>query len=269
MNMGNLLRIDFWQGSDRIHRYSPVALAIGLATPFDGLDKTPPEFNWGLGGELDEEGLPEFIKRMMPGVGQMLHGSRFLTTLRDGFIPFDTSAISICNPKDGFVRPERTRLPVGNFVNMHNLEVRSTGRFDVAEMAPGYVKAAFDFWPASRLRELLNDDPRFEGLRQHCSFLFDLDLNWDVDKGEIMQQILAGEQGQGIFDEMMFEVNFDGLREQLMANLLYRLRAQGGEQRKELAWLVPRLEDIRREELPFLSGLDRRAGLALNYIEPQ
>jgi hypothetical protein len=256
--------------SGREHRYSPVALAIGLASPFDGLDKIPPEFNFEEMKDLDAESLPDYVKRFMPGVGQMLHGSAFLKTMREAFIPFDTSAISIGNPKDGFVSLEGTRLPVGDFVNMHNLKVGSTGRFDVADMAPEILRPVFGYWPTRRLREVLNDDPGYEGLRQHCSLLFDLDANWDVDKGEIMRQIFASENGQGIFDEMMLEVNFDGVREQLIANLLYKLRGLDSDDRSQLAWLVPRLQAmIQEEELPFLNSLDKRAGLALNYIEPQ
>ena len=69
---------------------------------------------------------------------------------------------------------------------------------------------------------------------------------------------------------MMYEVNFDGVREQLMANLLYRLRASDPEERRHLAWMTPRLRHmIRDEELPFINSIDKRAGLALNYIEPQ
>ena len=36
----------------------------------------------------------------------------------------------------------------------------------------------------------------------------DLDANWDVDKGEIIRQIFAGESGQGLFDEMGLEFAF-------------------------------------------------------------
>jgi hypothetical protein len=255
--------------SGRVHRYTPVALAIGLATPFDGIDKSPPEFDGGRARDLDEATLPRFVRLLMPGVGQMLHGSDFLKALRGAFIPFDCSAISIANPRDGVVPIERTRLPVHDFKNMHNLQVRSTGSFDVADMAPEAFRPAFRYWPTNQLRRLLNDDPRFEGMRQHCSCLFDLDANWDVDRGEIMREIF-GENGQGIFDEMMYEVNFDGVREQLMANLLYKLRAADPEDRGHLAWLVPRLRSmIEDEELPFHNSIDKRAGLALNHIEPQ
>ena len=69
---------------------------------------------------------------------------------------------------------------------------------------------------------------------------------------------------------MMYEVNFDGLREQLMANLLYRLRTSDPEERWRLAWMKPRLLHlIDEEELPFLNSIDKRAVAALNYIEPQ
>jgi hypothetical protein len=69
---------------------------------------------------------------------------------------------------------------------------------------------------------------------------------------------------------MMFEVNFDGVREQLMANLLYRLRASTPDERRNLAWMTPRLRYMIQEEaLPFINSLDKRAALALNYIEPQ
>ena len=256
--------------SGRVHRYSPVALAIGLATPFDGIDRSPPEFAGGEARDLDEAGLPAYVKLLMPGVGQMIHGSEFLKTLRGAFIPFDCLAISIANPRDGIVPLEKTRLPVGDFKNMHNLEARSTGSFDVAEMAPEIFRGAFGYWPTNRLRALLNDDPRFEGMRQHCSSLFDLDANWDVDKGEIIRQIFAGEDAEGLFDEMLYQVNFDGVREQLMANLLYKLRAADLDDRKELDWLVPRLTHmVEEEELPFLNSIDKRAVLALNYIEPQ
>ncbi|MDJ0851737.1 MAG: hypothetical protein QNK04_25450, partial [Myxococcota bacterium] len=173
--------------SGRVHRYSPVALAIGLATPFDGIDRSPPEFDGGRGAALSEDGLPGFVKRWMPGVGQMLHGSGFLRTLRGAFIPFDCAAISIGNPEDGFVPLDRTRLPVGEFRNMHNLDVGSSGRFDVADIAPRVFRPAFEFWPALGIRNLLNGGARFEGLRQHCSFLVDLGENWDVDKGEIVR----------------------------------------------------------------------------------
>ena len=256
--------------SGRAHRYSPVALAVGLGSPFDGVDRSPAMFDGGRGAALHEQGLPHFVKRMMPGVGQMLHGSAFLKTLRGAFIPFDCSAISIANPEDGFVSLDRTRLPVGDFRNMHNLDVGSTGRFDVADLAPRVFRPMLERWPALGFRKLLNDDTRFAGLRQHCSFLVDLGENWDVDKGEIVRQIFAGESGQGVFDEMMYEVNFDGVREQLMANLLYRLRASDPEERRHLAWLTPRLRHmIRHEKLPFFNSLDKRAALALNYIEPQ
>ena len=206
----------------------------------------------------------------MPGVSQMLHGSDFLKTLRGAFIPFDCSAISIGNPEDGIVPLDGTRLPVGHFKNMHNLEVRSSGPFDVADVSPRVFRPAFDFWPALGFRKLLNDHARFEGLRHHCSFLIDLGANWDVDKGEIVRQIFAGESGQGLFDEMMYEVNFDGVREQLMANVLYRLRASKVDERQHLAWMTPRLRHIvRDEELPFINSIDKRAALALNYVEPQ
>jgi len=256
--------------SGRVHRYSPVALAIGLGTPFDGIDTIPREFGGGVASHLVEAELQGYVKWLMPGVGQMIHGSEFLKTLRGAFIPFDCQAISIANLGDGIVPLERTRLPVGDFKNMHNLEVRSTGSFDVAEMAPEKIRGVFGYWPTNRLRALLNDDPRYEGVRQHCSFLFDLGANWDVEKGEIIRQIFAGENGQGLFDEMMYEVNFDGVREQLMANLLYKVRSADPDDRKQLEWLVPRLMHmIHEEELPFLNSTDKRAALALNYIEPQ
>jgi len=256
--------------SGRVHRYSPVALAIGLGAPFDGIDRIPPDFDGGRGTVLDDGFVPRVVKTLLPGVGQMVHGSRFLKRVRGAFIPFDCSAISIANPDDGFVPLERTRLPVGDFKNMHNLQVGSSGRFDVADMAPEALRPAFGFPPARELRRLLNDDERFAGLRQHCSYLFDLDANWDVDKGEIIRQIFAGEAGQGLFDEMMFEVNFDGVREQLMANLLYKLRAADLDARGKLAWLVSPLRHmIEAEKLPFLNSIDKRAALALNYIEPQ
>jgi hypothetical protein len=256
--------------SGRIHRYSPVALAIGLGAPFDGIDRIPPDFDGGRGTPLDDGAFPCLVKTFMPGVAQMTHGSEFLETLRGAFIPFDCSALSIANPEDGFVRLERTRLPAGEFKNMHNLRVGSSGRFDVADMAPEALRPAFGLPALREFRKMLNDSEHFAGLRQHCSYLFDLDANWDVDKGEIVRQIFAGESGQGIFDEMMFEVNFDGVREQLMANLLYRLRGSDPEERRHLAWMKPRLEHmIREEELPFLNSIDKRAMLALGYIEPQ
>jgi len=256
--------------SGRVHRYSPVALAIGLGTPFDGIDEVPPEFGGGRLPGLDAAMIPSYVKLLMPGVGQMIHGSAFLKKLRGAFIPFDCQAISIANPKDGIVPLEKTRLPVGDFKNMHNLEVRSTGSFDVADMAPAMFRPAFAYWPTNRLRTLLNDDPGYVGLREHCSFLFDLGENWDVDRGEIVREIFEGEDGQGMFDEMMHDVNFDGVREQLMAKLLYQLRAADTGDRKLLGWLVPRLTHMVQEEaLPFLNSVDKRAALALNYIEPQ
>lgn len=256
--------------SGRVHRYSPVALAIGLGAPYDGIDRTPPAFDLGRGEALHEDTVPYFIRKLMPGVAQMLHGSAFLKTLRQAFIPFDCSAISIGNPEDGIVPADKTRLPVGDFKNMHNLLVGSSARFDVAEMVPWALRPMFALPPTSGIRSALNEDDRFEGLRQHCSFLFDLDANWDVDRGEIVRQIFEGETGQGVFDEMMFEVNFDGIREQLLANLLYRLRASTAEEREQLAWMAPRLRHmIRAEAMPFLNSTDKRAALALNYIEPE
>lgn len=256
--------------SGRVHRYSPVALAIGLAAPFDGIDRRPAEFGGGPGELAHNDTVLHFAKKLMPGIGQMLNGSEFLKTLRGAFIPFDCSAISIGNPEDGFVPLDRTRLPVGDFKNMHNLDVGSSESFDVADMAPPALRPVFEFWPASAFRKLLNEHERFEGMRQHCSFLVDLGANWDVDKGEIVRQIFAGESGQGVFDEMMHEVNFDGVREQLMANLLYRLRRSNPDERRRLAWMTPRLRHmIHDEELPFLNSIDKRAALALNYIEPQ
>lgn len=256
--------------SGRVHRYSPVALAIGLGAPFDGIQRSPSLVEGESGEVLEESTLPAYVKRFLPGVGQMLHGSPFLERLRRAFIPFDCTAISIANPKDGLVPLEGTRLPVGDFENMHNLEVRSTGRFDLADIAPEIARPALDVWPMTRLREAFNEEDRFEGLREHCSFLVDLGENWDVDQGEIVRKIFAGEQAEGLFDEMMYEVNFDGIREQLMANLLYRLRASDPEERQSLAWMAPRLRDmIRDEEMPFLNSLDKRAALALLYIEPQ
>jgi hypothetical protein len=70
------------------------------------------------------------VKRVTPGVSQMLHGSAFLKKLRGAFIPFDCSAISVGNPEDGVVPLDGTRLPVGDFRNMHNLEVGSSNPFD-------------------------------------------------------------------------------------------------------------------------------------------
>ena len=256
--------------SGRVHRYSPVVLAIGLGAPFDGIDESPPEFDGGVGGPLDDSTMPPWVRWAMPGVSQMLHDSDFLKTMRGAFIPFDTSAISIATPGDGLVPIDRTRLPVGDFVNMHNLEVQSTGEFDVAYMTPQSVRKTMRYWPLSLLRRTLNEDPRFEGLRAHCSFLFDLDANWDVDHGEIVQQIFAGEAGEGMFDEMMYQVNFDGLREQLMANLLYKLRSADEADRRRLGWLAPRLRVLAQHEaLPFLNSIDKRASLALSYVEPQ
>ncbi len=252
--------------SGRVHRYSPVALAIGLGTPFDGIDQGPPEQDRGLYRALRWNGVQCVVKMWIPGVDQMLHGSAFLKTLRGAFIPFDCSAISIGNPEDGVVPLDGTRLPMGDFKNMHNLEVGSSNTFDVTELAPPVLRPALELG----LRKLLNDHAWFEGLRQHCSFLVDLGENWDVDKGGIVQQIFAGESGQGVFDEMMHEVNFDGLREQLAANLLYRLRRSSPDERQNLAWMTPRLRYmIRDEALPFINSLDKRAALALNYIEPQ
>ena len=256
--------------SGRVHRYSPVALAIGLGSPFDGIESSPSLIP-GRGGErLDPQNLPGYVKRFMPGVAQMLHGSPFLRTMRRAFIPFDCTAISIANPKDGLVALQGTLLPVGDFKNMHNVEVRSTGRFDLADIAPESARPALDLWPMTRLRAVFNEEDRFEGLREHCSFLVDLGENWDVDQGEIVRKIFDDESAEGLFDEMMYEVNFDGFREQLMANLLYRLRTAKPEERDSLAWMAPRLRDmIRDEALPFLNSLDKRAALALMYIEPQ
>ncbi len=256
--------------SGRVHRYSPVALAIGLGAPFDGIDRSPE--NLGLAGEdrLTKESMPKVAQWLLPGAVQMLHGSPFLKKMRGAFIPFDCSAMSIANPKDGVVPIDRTTLPVGDFKNMHNLEVDSRARFDLVDIAPGAARRAFDFCPLSQLRKRFNDDDRFEGVRQHCSFLIDLGENWDVEHGEIVRRIFTSDRGEALFDEMMFEVNFDGLREQLMANLLYRLRSATPEERQHLAWMAPRLEHMIREEvLPFHNSLDKRAALALNYIEPQ
>jgi hypothetical protein len=256
--------------SGRVHRYSPVALAIGLGSPFDGIDRSPPGHEVGLYKALHRDGVQCVVKTWIPGVGQMLHSSAFLNTLRGAFIPFDCSAISVGNPEDGVVPVDGTRLPVGDFRNMHNLEVGSSNPFDVADLVPPVLRPAFQLGPAIGLRKLLNDHARFEGLRQHCSFLVDLGENWDVDKGEIVRQIFAGESGQGVFDEMMYEMNFDGVREQLMANLLYRLRRSSPDERRHLAWMTPRLRHMIREEaLPFINSIDKRAVLALNYIEPQ
>jgi hypothetical protein len=270
VNVDDSRRFLYSPRSGRVHRYSPVALAIGLGAPFDGIDRIPPDFDGGRGTPLGDGIFPCFVKTLLPGVGQMVHGSDFLKTVRGAFIPFDCSAISIANPEDGFVPLERTRLPVDEFKNMHNLRVGSSGRFDVADMAPEALRPVFGLPPGRAFRRLLNDSEHFSGLRQHCSYLFDLDVNWDVDKGEIIRQIFAGESGQGVFDEMMFEVNFDGVREQLMANLLYRLRSSNPDERQHLAWMKPRLEHMIREEaIPFLNSIDKRAMLALGYIEPQ
>jgi hypothetical protein len=252
--------------SGRVHRYSPVALAIGLGAPFDGIDRSPPGLDGGPYEVLRWHGVQCGVDTWIPGVGQMLHGSAFLNTLRGAFIPFDCSAISVGNPKDGVVPLDGTRLPVGDFKNMHNLEVGSSNRFDVADLVAPLLRPAL----LLGLRKLLNEHPRFEGLRQHCSFLVDLGENWDVDKGEIVRQIFDGASGQSVFDEMMDEVNFDGVREQLIANLLYRLRRSSPDERRHLAWMTPRLRHMIREEaLPFINSIDKRAVLALNYIEPQ
>ncbi len=252
--------------SGRPHHYSPVAMAIGLGSPFDGIDLSPPEVEGGRYKALRWIGVRSVIKMLIPGVDQMLHRSAFLKTLRGKFIPFDGSAISVGNPEDGIVPLDGTRLPVGDFRNMHNLEVGSSHPFDVADLVPPVLRPVLYLG----LRPLLNENAWFEGLRQHCSFLFDLGENWDVDKGEIIRQIFEGESGQSLFDEMMSEVNFDGLREQLMANLLYRLRGATPEERQHLAWMTTRLQKmIRDEALPFINSLDKRAELALNYIEPQ
>ena len=137
-------------------------------------------------------------------------------------------------------------------------------------MAPPLLRPALEVCPGLGFRKMMNEAEGFEGLRQHCSFLVDLGANWDVDKGEIVRQIFAGESGQSLFDEMMREVNFDGVREQLMANLLYRLRGSSPDERRHLAWMTPRLQRmIHKEALPFINSLDKRAALALNYIEPQ
>ena len=224
--------------SGRVHRYSPIALAIGLGAPFDGIAESPSDLVPGRRRRLDESELPGWVRQWMPGVAQMLHGSRFLKEMRGAFIPFDCSAMSIANPKDGFVPLESTRLPVGDFRNMHNLEVCSREAFDVAAMVPPALRPSLGLWPTSVLRRALNEAPRFEGLREHCAFLVDLGANWDVDHGEIVQQIFSGESGESLFDEMMYEVNFDGLREQLMANLLYRLRAASPEERAKLGWMA-------------------------------
>ena len=252
--------------SGRVHRYSPVALAIGLGAPFDGIDRGLPERGPGLYRALHWNGVQCLLGVSLPGVNQMLHGSEFLGTVRGAYIPFDCSAISVANPKDGLVPLDGTRLPVGEFRNMHNLEVGSSKRFDVADLVAPSLRPVLEIG----LRKLLNDHPGFEGLRQHCSFLVDLGENWDVDKGEIVRKIFAGEHGESVFDEMMREVNFDGLREQLMANLLYRLRGSNLDERERLAWMAPRLRQLIREEaLPFINSIDKRAVLALNYIEPQ
>ncbi|MBW2448616.1 MAG: hypothetical protein JRG83_22245, partial [Deltaproteobacteria bacterium] len=243
--------------SGRVHRYSPVALAIGLGAPFDGIGRRPAPLDESA---LHKDDLPCFIRRLMPGVEQMIHGSAFLKELRGVFIPFDCSAISIANPKDGFVPLEGTRLPVATFQNMHNLDVGASERFDVADMAPPFFRPALEVCPGLGFRKMMNDAERFEGLRQHCSFLVDLGTNWDVDKGEIVRQIFTGESGQGLFDEMMYGVNFDGVREQLMANLLYRLRAANPDEREHLAWMTPRLRHmIHEEDLPFINSIDKRA----------
>jgi hypothetical protein len=248
-----------------------VALAIGLGSPFDGIDRSTSEVGGGLYKALRRDGLQCVVKTWIPGVAQMLHDSAFLNTLRGEFIPFDCLAISVGNPEDGVVPLDGTRLPVGDFRNMHNLEVRSSSPFDVADLVPPVLRPAMWLGPAlGSVRRLLNDHARFEGLRQHCSFLVDLGENWDVDKGEIVEQIFAGESGQGVFDEMMYEVNFDGVREQLMANLLYRLRRSSPDERRHLEWMSPRLRHMIHEEaMPFINSLDKRAAVALNYIEPQ
>ncbi len=256
--------------SGRVHRYSPVALAVGLGSPFDGIDQTPGEFGSRGGRALNHENLPAYVKSLLPGVSQMLHGSEFLKTVRTAFIPFDCSAISIANPEDGVVPLKGTRLPVGDFKNMHNLSVGSSVEFDLIDIVPERSRSAFGCWPLSQLRKTLNNSPQFEGMRQHCSFLVDLGENWDVDKGEIIREIFTSDRGESLFDEMMFEVNFDGLREQLMANLLYRLRSSTPEERVHLAWMEQRLQHmIQDEELPFHNSIDKRAALALNYIEQQ
>jgi pimeloyl-ACP methyl ester carboxylesterase len=256
--------------SGRVHRFSPVAMAIGLGAPFNGIDRSPDDLGPRGGDRLTQDSLPAWVKTLMPGVGQMLHGSAFLKKLRGAFIPFDCSAMSIGNPEDGFVPLDGTRLPVGDFKNMHNLAVASTAPFDVVDIAPRIARPAFSFWPLAELRKRLNEDAQFDGIRQHCSFLVDLGENWDVDKGEIVQEIFTNDDGERLFEEMMYEVNFDGLREQLMANLLYRLRGATPEERKHLAWMAPRLRHMIREEaLPFYNSLDKRAALALNYIETQ
>ncbi|MDH3735189.1 MAG: hypothetical protein OEU54_16790 [Gemmatimonadota bacterium] len=252
--------------SGRVHRYSPIAFAIGLGAPFDGIDRSPPGREGGLYKTLRRDGVQLLINPWIPGVSQMLHGSEFLQDLRGAFIPFDCSAISVGNPEDGVVPLAGTRLPVGDFRNMHNLAVGSSDSFDVADLAPPALRPALQLG----FRKLLNEHGWFEGLRQHCSFLVDLGENWDVDKGEIVRQIFDGESGESIFDEMMRDVNFDGVREQLMANLLYRLRRSSPDERRHLAWMTPRLRHMIHEEaLPFINSIDKRAVLALNYIEPQ
>jgi hypothetical protein len=252
--------------SGRVHRYSPVALAIGLGSPFDGIDRSPPGRQDKRYAFLRLGGVQCVVKTWIPGVDQMRHGSDFLKTLRGAFIPYDCSAISVANPEDGIVPLGGTRLPVGDFRNMHNLEVGSSNPFDVAEMVPPTLRPALQLG----MRKLVNEHAWFEGLRQHCSFLFDLGETWDVDKGEIVRQIFSGKSGESVFDEMMHGVNFDGVREQLMANLLYRLRRSTPEERGHLAWMTPRLRHMIDEEaLPFINSLDKRALLALNYIEPQ
>jgi len=253
--------------SGRVHRYSPVALALGLGAPFDGIHESPKGFPNGGRGQLSQRNLPTYVKRFMPGAGQMLHGSPFLKRMRSAFIPFDCSALSIANPKDGVVPLESTRLPVGEFKNMHNLDVDSTNSFDLVDILPAFAQPGFSVWPMSELRSLLNDDPRLAGVREHCSFLVDLGENWDVDHGEIVKRIFTSDRGERLFDEMMYEVNFDGLREQLLANVLYRLRGASTEERRHLAWMAPHLQHmIHEEELPFLNSLDKRASLALDYI---
>ncbi len=242
-----------------------VGMVVAMGSPLNGVEEPPKALgflNRKVAGSPAVDWLKYLIGDYFPGLVQVLRGSGVVQKVQTLGIPDDTTVISISTPDDSLVSTEGTRLPEDRH-NMHNL--------DVSTKSAGLGKALFPqgggFWqPFDYLAELAGDvSEEWRGLLQHCLHIGHSEEHWS-ERGEVTLQILSELGRPDLLGNILHPANYERLREHTL-DLLIRRTRDIPERRERYQPLIPMLEAMTKDALPFADSVDKKAGILLKILK--
>jgi hypothetical protein len=197
-----------------------IAMAIGLGSPFHGVNVPPPAFNFI--GRPVVKFLEPHLGKIVPAIPDITRGSAIIKAIQNNGIPIGTTAISVTTHGDALVPFRDALLPAHRFANMHNWPVRqSDGSLSV--MVSASLQYLFSIPGGRQIGKLLDLSLLGRSINGHLSHVQDHEQKYSVHSGELTEQIIGELAGSHRLRRQLDPRNFEGHRENILRILALRL----------------------------------------------